>query len=130
MKTKVLVGLANGGFVAALAGLTIAGGGLSPAPVGPQAGNDRDWNFWSDSSVLCPAQLTDDVGIGTATPDQKLHVVGSVKVEDKADVAVNLVSALGSECAVSFSATAEGVNQWRVAREGSTGGAAGEGAMG
>jgi len=62
-----------------------------------------------------------NVGIGTTTPEDKLHVVGNVRIEGKSPAWLNLVAGFGEDAGVSLTTMGFGVNKWEVLREGSSG---------
>jgi len=120
MKEKTLTIIAAGVVLFLLAGFILdriveAQQKMKPYPV-----QDFDWDYWSDPGVLCPAEISDNVGIGTASPEQKLHVVGNMKIEGTSDVGLGMQSGFGYRAGVYFYSSGVGGNSWRLSREGGT----------
>jgi hypothetical protein len=120
MKAKALTVIAAcvvlfllGGFI--LDRIVEAHQKMKPYPV-----QDDDWDYWSDPGVLCPAEISDNVGIGTASPEHKLHIVGDVKVEGASDVGLGIQSGLGCCAGLYLFSSGVGGNTWRISRDGGT----------
>jgi len=79
---------------------------------------DNDWMVSGSNMHSIPSG---NVGIGTATPEDKLHVVGNVRVEGTSPAWLNLVGGFGEDAGVSLTTMGLGVNKWEVLREGSSG---------
>lgn len=79
---------------------------------------DNDWMVSGRNMHSIPSG---NVGIGTATPQEKLHVVGNVRVEGMSPAWLNLVAGFGEDAGVSLTTMGLGVNKWDVLREGSSG---------
>jgi hypothetical protein len=77
MKAKIFLHLSGGLVLFLLGGFVMdqmirAQQQEPPMPTGQRMKvwpmKDGDWDYWSDSNVLCPVELSDKVGIGTANP--------------------------------------------------------------
>ena len=79
-------------------------------------GEDYDWLVLGSDMASIP---TGNVGIGTDEPQEKLHVVGNVLVEEKSPT-LRLRAALGADAGITLTATGVGVNMWEILRRGAS----------
>ncbi len=78
-------------------------------------GGAADWMVLGDLMYAIPAG---NVGIGTDQPDEKLHVVGNLLLENVPSAWMRLVSDLGQDAGISLTNKGVGVNTWEILREG------------
>jgi len=82
-----------------------------------EAYGDNDWAVSGDTMHSIPSG---NVGIGTAAPQEKLHVVGNVLVEGASPAWLKVIGALGDDAGISFTTSGVGVNTWEILREGAS----------
>jgi hypothetical protein len=109
-------------------GVTVgSGSGMTPrqqivsvpyAFVADTAKNGGGWT--EDTGVVRLTTATDNVGIGTSNPQEKLHVVGNVRIEGASPVWTTLVSNLGTDAGMNLTTDGTGVNTWKIMREGAS----------
>jgi hypothetical protein len=78
---------------------------------------DNDWMVSDSNMYSIPSG---NVGIGTTTAQEKLHVVGNVRIEGTSPAWLNLVGGSGGDAGMSLTTKGLGVNKWEVLREGTS----------
>jgi hypothetical protein len=61
-----------------------------------------------------------NVGIGTAVPQEKLHVAGNVRIEGMSPAWLDIVGGFGEDAGMRLTTMGVGVNNWEILREGTT----------
>jgi hypothetical protein len=76
---------------------------------------------WTDDGTVVRLTTdTDNVGIGTSNPQEKLHVVGNVKIEGASPVWTTLESNFGTDAGINLTTAGVGVNTWKIMRDGAS----------
>jgi len=78
---------------------------------------DNDWMVSNSNMYSIPSG---NVGIGTAMPQEKLHVAGNVRVEGTSPAWLDIVGGFGEDAGMRLTTTGVGVNNWEVMREGTS----------
>jgi len=79
---------------------------------------DNDWMVSDGNMYPIPPG---NVGIGTPMPQEKLHVVGNVRIEGASPAWLNLVGGLGEDAGMNLTTTGVGVNKWEILRQSTSG---------
>jgi hypothetical protein len=94
---------------------------ITPTPYAFYAQNVSGDNDWAISPIGEMFSIpSGNVGIGTSSPMEKLHVVGNVRIEGTSPAWLNLVGGFGEDTGISYTATGVGVNKWEILRDGSS----------
>ncbi len=93
---------------------------ITPTPYALHAQSGGGGDGWALSGDDLYSVPPGNVGIGTSTPTEKLHVVGNVRIEGTSPAWLHLVGGLGDDAGVSFSTAGVGVNKWEILRDGSS----------
>jgi len=79
---------------------------------------DNDWMISNSNMYSIPSG---NIGIGTSEPQEKLHVVGNVRIEGASPAWLNLVGGFGEDAGTSLTTMGLGVNKWEILRQGTSG---------
>jgi len=93
---------------------------ITPTPYALHAQSGGGGDGWALSGDDLYSVPPGNVGIGTSSPTEKLHVVGNVRIEGTSPAWLHLVGGLGDDAGVSFSTAGVGVNKWEILRDGSS----------
>jgi len=78
---------------------------------------DNDWMVSDGNMYSIPSG---NIGIGTAIPQEKLHVAGNVRIEGTSPAWLDLVGGFGEDAGMRLTTTGVGVNNWEILREGTS----------
>jgi hypothetical protein len=94
---------------------------ITPTPYALYAQAGCGDNDWAVSPLGDVSSIpSGNVGIGTSSPMEKLHVVGNVRIEGASPAWLNLVGGFGEDTGISYTTTGVGVNKWEILRDGSS----------